>query len=137
MTDSAKQCKRQLPRPTPDTIRRAKELRRNMTIPERMLWNVLRARSIHNLKFRRQAAIDCFIADFYCPAMGLVIELDGMTHLDRAKRDHKRTQHLQNLGLCVVRYTNDQVIHELDAVYLDLMRVIEKLELNSAPGTLP
>ncbi|MEM9913750.1 MAG: endonuclease domain-containing protein [Planctomycetota bacterium] len=137
VTDSTRKPKRKLPRPSPEIIRRAKQLRQHMTIPERMLWNVLRTRSIHGLKFRRQTPIDRFIVDFYCPAIGLVIELDGMSHVGHTEQDRKRTDHLQSLGLRVVRYTNDQIIHNLDAVYLDLMNTIEKLEFDPRPAPSP
>ncbi|MEM6553960.1 MAG: DUF559 domain-containing protein [Planctomycetota bacterium] len=125
MTDSARSKTRKLPRPSPETVHRAKQLRQQMTIPERMLWNVLRTRPIHDLKFRRQAPIDRFIVDFYCTAVGLVIELDGMSHLGRADKDAERTSQLEQLGLHVVRYTNDEVLQDLDAVYRDLVRIIE------------
>ena len=63
-----------------DKVQRAKELRRQMTPEENILWQYLRANRLHGLHFRRQQIIDGFIADFYCHASRLVIEVDGKIH---------------------------------------------------------
>jgi very-short-patch-repair endonuclease len=80
-----------------ETVLRARALRRNMTLPEGLLWQVLRTRP-HAFKFRRQHPIGQYIADFYCPAAKLVIEVDGIIHgmADRPVRDQRRDQWLRS-----------------------------------------
>jgi very-short-patch-repair endonuclease len=73
-------------------IQRAKELRREMTQEEKILWQHLRANRLNGLHFRRQQIIDGFIADFYCHATRLVIEVDGEIHQQQAEYDAERDQ---------------------------------------------
>jgi very-short-patch-repair endonuclease len=89
----------------------ARELRRALTPAERVAWSLLRRRGIHGLKFRRQHVLGRFIADFYCPARRLVLEVDGAAH-DRAADaayDAARTAHLGRLGCTVVRIQNAEI----------------------------
>jgi len=79
-----------------------------------LLWQQLRAHRFHGLKFRRQHPIGRFIADFYCHAARLVIELDGDAH-DR-ERDAERTRYLQERGYRLVRFRNAEVLRDLPAV---------------------
>ncbi|WP_369426718.1 endonuclease domain-containing protein [Waterburya agarophytonicola] len=65
---------------SPQKIKRAKELRQNMTPVEKILWDYLRAKRLNNLKFRRQQIIEEFIVNFYCHSLGLIIEVDGEIH---------------------------------------------------------
>jgi very-short-patch-repair endonuclease len=100
----------------PQLIARAKELRKNSTPAEKKLWqNYLRT-----FKFRvlRQRPIDNFIVDFYCAALKLVIEVDGESHFtdEGQEYDRERTQILQGYGLKVVRFTNDRVLNNFEAV---------------------
>ena len=100
----------------PQLVERAKELRQNPTPAEKKLWqNYLRT-----FKFRvlRQRPIDNFIVDFYCAALKLVIEVDGESHFtdEGQEYDRERTQILQGYGLKVVRFTNDQVLNNFEAV---------------------
>lgn len=76
----------------------ARQLRREMTPAERVLWDRLRNRRFLGLKFRRQHPLGRFIADFYCAEHRLVIELDGDVHLARREYDQARTNALQNYG---------------------------------------
>lgn len=70
---------------TPEKIKRAKELRQNMTSAEKILWEHLRAKRFKNFKFRRQQIIEGFIVDFYCHSLGLIIEVDGEVHLGASR----------------------------------------------------
>ncbi|HEX3147605.1 MAG TPA: DUF559 domain-containing protein [Gemmataceae bacterium] len=99
-----------------EKIARAKELRREVTPEEQIIWEVLRANRFHGLRFRRQQVIDGFIADFYCHAAGLVVEIDGPVHDDQAGYDQIRDKVLQARGLVVLRITNDQVRNDIDGV---------------------
>ncbi len=86
------------------THRRAKELRREMTEPERTLWAMLRRRQ-HGLRFRRQHAMGPYILDFYCPAAKLCVEIDGPAHEGREAHDARRTMWLEAQGVRVIRFT--------------------------------
>src|SRR5262245_2117178 len=94
----------------------ARGLRRAMTIPERLLWGKLRGGRLAELKFRRQHPIGAYVADFYCHEHHLVVELDGNSHIGTAEYDLQREQYLLNAGLRVIRFSNDDVIEDLDAV---------------------
>ena len=94
-------------------LARARRMRRNPTPEERSLWSALRARQLDSLKFRRQAIIAGFIVDFYCPSVGLVVELDGDWH--GTAMDDKRDEVLGSLGLKVLRLPNDFVSSDLEA----------------------
>src|SRR5215204_2285908 len=96
-------------------IERSQQLRREMTDPERLLWNRLRYRQL-GVKFRRQAPRSPFIADFACLNPKLIVELDGSQHLERQTEDRSRTDMLESKGFCVMRFWNHQVTTELDAV---------------------
>jgi very-short-patch-repair endonuclease len=95
---------------------RARELRREMTPAEKILWRALRSRRFADLKFRRQHPMGSFILDFYCARARLVVEVDGETHLGRALPDQQRTAWLQSQGLTVVRYWNNQLYDDFDTV---------------------
>ena len=99
----------------------ARENRKNPTAAETKMWNgVLRMRHFADYKFLRQKPISDFIADFYCAALHLVIEIDGDTHAEAAAYDMKRTAALGALGITVIRYTNDDILNNLSGVYDDL-----------------
>ena len=107
---------------------RARENRKNPTMAESKIWNeVLRMRQFADYKFLRQKPIDNYIADFYCSELRLVIEIDGDSHAETVEYDAERTKVLQALGLTVVRYTNDDVIQNIQGVYDDLSERIERL----------
>ena len=72
----------------PDKIKRAKELWRDMTPAENILWEHLRAKRFNNLKLRRQQIIAGFIVDFYCHSLGLIIEVDGEIHDRQQEYDY-------------------------------------------------
>jgi very-short-patch-repair endonuclease len=94
----------------------ARDLRQRATRAEQNLWPVLRGRRLGGFKFRRQVAIDRFIADFVCFDARLVIELDGAVHEHQALRDLERTGVLEGLGWQVLRFDNDAVLNDIDRV---------------------
>ena len=86
------------------------------------MWSViLRRRQLAGFKFLRQKPIDGYIVDFYCAALGLVIEIDGDSHLDKAEYDAERTHILNAYGLHVMRYTNEDVLSNPVGVYQHLL----------------
>jgi ATP-dependent DNA helicase RecQ len=86
-------------RPSEVTKVRVRELRANPSEAEKLLWSVLRAKSVAGIKFRRQHPIEPYIADFYCAKARLVIEVDGESHDARVDYDRDRTAYLTTLGL--------------------------------------
>ena len=98
-----------------ETRAKAKELRVNLTEPERLLWNALRAGRL-GVKFQRQVVLAPYIADFASRSRRLVIELDGETHTGRQAYDAERTRALEARGYRVIRFTNDDVVTNLDGV---------------------
>ena len=100
----------------PDHLDRARDLRRESTFPERLLWSRLRKKQLGGLKFRRQQPVGRFIVDFCCPSRKLVVELDGLSHVGRGQYDEDRSAELETLGFRVIRITNDDVVRDIDAV---------------------
>ena len=94
----------------------ARQLRRDQTAEENMLWRRLRANRLRGLHFRRQQVIEGFIVDFYCHAAGLVIEVDGPVHETQRQDDAYRERVLGGRGLTVLRVTYEQVGNDIDAV---------------------
>ncbi len=99
-----------------EKVKRAKELRQNMTTAEKTLWEHLRAKRFHGLKFRRQQIIAGFIVDFYCHFLGLIIEVDGKIHNRQKEQDLERESILKAKGLQIIRFTNEQVIEDIETV---------------------
>jgi very-short-patch-repair endonuclease len=95
---------------------RARELRRNMTPAEKILWEKLRHNHLNGLQFRRQQIINPFIVDFYCHAKALVVEVDGDIHDLQQDYDTVRSRYLIAHGFRMLRVTNDDVIHNLLSV---------------------
>ncbi len=93
----------------------ARDMRRRPTRAERTLWYALRGRQIQGLKFRRQAPIGPFNADFFCPRACLIIEVDGSTHAG-STTDAGRDAWMRREGLRVLRFLDDEVISNLEGV---------------------
>ena len=108
----------------PDTEmqNRSKNLRKNQTPAERLLWSKLRSRQRSGCKFRRQHPIGKYILDFYCSEARLAIEIDGGQHADdqQRKRDNLRTAVIMEKGIQVIRFWNDDVLNHLDDVIAEI-----------------
>ncbi|MBT3605014.1 MAG: endonuclease domain-containing protein [Candidatus Latescibacteria bacterium] len=104
---------------------RARELRKNLTPSEKVLWQSLRGRKCNGWKFRRQHPIGRFIVDFYCAEIRLIVEVDGGVHLERELYDAERTELLEKQGYRVIRFSNEEVFQNLDRV---LMRIASSIE---------
>ena len=100
---------------TKEKLQRAKELRRDMTPTEKILWQELRANKL-GVYFRRQQVIAGFIVDFYCHKVALVIEVDGDIHDLQQEEDARREKVLSEMGLRIVRFRNEEVMKNLSAV---------------------
>jgi len=99
-----------------------------MTGPERRLWAALRSRRFAALKFRRQVPIGRYFVDFFDPAHQLVLELDGDSHIDNAEYDLARERWLESQGLHVLRFANDDILKDLDAVLEAILQTVSALE---------
>jgi very-short-patch-repair endonuclease len=104
--------------PYPTLTGFAREMRKAATEAETVLWEALRKHRFMNLHFRRQHQIGNTIADFYCHEKRLVIEVDGLVHLrkERQEADRVKNEYLDFAGMKVVRFTNDEVIKDLEGV---------------------
>ena len=106
----------------------AKELRHSQTSAENFLWQILRNRRIEGTKFRRQHPLGNFVADFYCHEAKLVIELDGSIHeITEVKQyDNERQAAIEQLGLTVLRFTNDEIFSDIDKVIQKIINHLNK-----------
>ena len=109
----------------------ARHLRREMTVPERLLWYALRDRRLQGWKFRRQVPVGPFVVDFSCEAARLVIEIYGSSHDDRGEVDRTRERALTEQGYRVLRVSNDDVLDNLDDV---CQAILNALTPHSAYG---
>ncbi|UYY58235.1 endonuclease domain-containing protein [Sphingomonas sp. S2-65] len=101
----------------------AATLRKNATDAERLLWRHLRNRQLGNFKFRFQASIGTYIADFLCKESALIVELDGSQHSETT--DAIRTRFLESEGYQVLRFWNTEVLENLDGVLLTIKAAAE------------
>jgi leucyl-tRNA synthetase len=98
------------------TTNRTRSLRKQQTKSEGLLWRILRAKQLCDLKFRRQHPIGPWITDFACPTRMLVVEIDGGYHDQTVEKDLHRQHHLEKLGWTVIRFTDDDVEQNAEAV---------------------
>ncbi len=113
-------------------IARARELRQGSTRSERMLWSGLRSRRSAGLRFRRQQPLGRYVADFFCAAAKVVVELDGGSHDRRGPEDRERERYLEQQGLAVLRFPDEQVLVNPNEVVAEIVRVC-KLRLQAHP----
>ena len=106
-----------------------RELRKESTPAEKLLWTRLRNRKLNGLKFRRQHPIDKFIADFYCHEKKLVIELDGRIHDVKVNKDYDeaRTTMLAGLNIYVLRFRNEEVTDSIELVLKKICETADSL----------
>ncbi len=102
----------------PEILEHCRELRKTATLPENILWSLLRDHRFKKVKFRRQHPLGSYILDFYCHDARLAIELDGSEHLEESKfsYDQKRTEFLHSRGITVICFWNDEVLNHLEDV---------------------
>ncbi|MFB6343454.1 endonuclease domain-containing protein [Saccharicrinis sp. FJH62] len=101
---------------TKSTFEKARILRKHMTKTEKLLWERIRKKQINGYHFRRQHPIDCYIVDFYCHELKLVIELDGEIHQFQKEYDKERQSELEAIGLKVLRFRNEDVEYSMESV---------------------
>ena len=113
-----------------DQKQKRRELRNDLTKAEVLLWTQLQGRKLLGHKFHRQYGIGPFIADFYCPALKLVIELDGDSHYAEGAREYdaSREESMKSLGIRTVRVLNTEIFDNLDGVVEMIGSIVEELE---------
>ena len=94
----------------------ARELRKNPTPSEDILWQEIRHKKLDGRKFRRQVAIGAFVVDFYCSTESLVVEVDGSIHDYQQEADQIRQELIESLGIRFLRFKNDVVLYDLALV---------------------
>jgi very-short-patch-repair endonuclease len=112
-----------------NTFEKAHELRRNMTKAEKKIWNELKNKNLFRVRFRRQHPVDIFVVDFYCHELKLAIEIDGSIHLEKevSEYDVGRTHDIEKFGIKILRFTNDEVLNDINAVINKTLDVISSL----------
>jgi very-short-patch-repair endonuclease len=111
----------------------ARDLRKSATYTEKLIWKLVRGKFENKYRFHRQRPLDNFIADFYCNELHLVIELDGITHTwDITKeKDLIKENKLNELGINLLRFTDEQVISDVDYVIECIKKYIVAFDENS------
>ena len=105
----------------------ARNLRKNATIQERRLWNLLKNRQFCNLKLKRKQQVGDYIVDFICKEAKIIIESDGGQHNEpkNIEYDKTRTEFLNSLGYKVIRFWNNEIYENIDGVLLRLRQEID------------
>lgn len=113
---------------------RARQLRKNPTDAERLLWQKLRFWQVDGRKFRRQQPLGGYIVDFVCLERRLIVELDGGQHADRNAYDKKRDDWLRNQGFVILRFWNHDVLNNIDGVVKQILDTLKNTPyLNPSP----
>ncbi len=117
-----------------NTLSFAKQLRKNQTDAENLMWRELRASRLQGFKFKRQVPLGIYFTDLVCFEAKLIVELDGAQHNENA-RDTIRDKALREMGFNVLRFWNNDVLQNLDGVKL---AIVEALSIASPhPSPLP
>ncbi len=114
----------------------SRQLRENMTDAERHLWAKLRMKQLNGYQFYRQKPIGGYIVDFYCPRAKLGIEVDGGQHFvgEKVEDDRIKDEHMISLGFKVLRFTNTEVLTNIEGV---IERIIENISEDKIPLSPP
>ena len=111
-------------------LRFARDLRKNATDPERLLWSRLRRRQIDDFKFRRQHSVGPYICDFACLEARIVIELDGSQHVEQSDYDLRRDTFLRSNGFRVLRFWNNDILLRTDAVLETVYQALHRSQMD-------
>lgn len=108
----------------------ARNLRKNSTIQEKRLWNLLKNHKFHGLKFKRQQPIGNYIVDFICKEAKIIIEIDGSQHNEFKNKeyDNERTVFLNSLGYKVIRFWNNEIYENIEGVIKKIEQEINPLQ---------
>jgi methionyl-tRNA synthetase len=121
--------------PMPESIKAfARKLRQEQTDAESLMWALLRDKRLGGTKFRRQHPFQPYVLDFFCHEANLAIELDGGQHAEAQAHDEKRSAFLKSKGIDVLRFWNNEVLAETEAV---LEKIWRELDTRKVITTLP
>lgn len=111
-----------------NNINKCRKLRKNQTDAEKRLWTLLRNRQLDGVKFRRQFSFGRYILDFYSPEYGLGIEADGGQHYEDKgiQRDGFRTRELKKFGVEILRFSDREILANIEGVYEIIKRTIDE-----------
>ncbi len=110
-----------------DLKAKARDNRKNMNRPEAKLWyEVLSNKKFFGYRFLRQKPIEDYIVDFYCSKLKLGIEIDGESHNEQIEYDEMRTLNLNKIGIKIIRYSNAEIMCNLEGVYFDLEKQVKE-----------
>jgi very-short-patch-repair endonuclease len=109
-----------------ERLERAKEMRREMTPAEKILWKKIKANRLDGLHFRRQQIVHGYFADFLCHQHDLIVEVDGGIHDTQKEYDAEREAYLMSLGFRIIRFKNEDFLKNLDGV---LQRIVEECKI--------
>ncbi len=104
----------------------AKQLRRDATPAERILWKEVRTNKLNGLHFRRQQIVHGYFADFYCHQRELIVEVDGGIHEFQQEYDAEREEYLTALGFRIIRFTNEEIQKDLEGVLQKIVNACKK-----------
>ena len=110
-------------RVSPEMLERAKELRREMTSAEKILWKHLKANRLNGLHFRRQQIVHGYFPDFYCHQHELIVEVDGGIHEFQKEYGAEREEYLIALGFRILRFKNEEITKNLKGV---LQKIVDE-----------
>ena len=114
----------------PDLKAKARENRNNMNKPEAKIWyEILRNKNLLGYRFLRQKPIENFIPDFYCHKLKLGIEVDGQSHSEQTEYDELRTEKFEELNIKILRYSNAEIMTQIEGVYWDLEKILKLREI--------
>ncbi len=102
-----------------------RKLRNNPTYTEKILWNSLRRRQICDVRFLRQYSVNYFVIDFYAPKIKLAIEVDGSSHIGKEDYDKARQEYIEDFGIEVIRFTNENVTRNINKVVAQIEEVVK------------
>jgi very-short-patch-repair endonuclease len=115
---------------------RRRSLRSNMPRAEILIWSKLKNKQLGGLKFRRQHSMGPYILDFYCPAFRFAIEIDGDTHAgeEEERKDRIRQRYIESLGVQFIRFSNSEVIENIEGVLEKILSILPPLTPPSQEG---
>ena len=107
----------------------ARDLRNNsVSKAEKRIWKALLSKEQTGVRFLRKRSIDHFIVDFFAPNLGLIIEIDGSSHYSKPEYDFFRQEKLKELGFDILRFSEGEVLNQLDEVKLKIQYTLEVLK---------
>lgn len=104
---------------------RSRKMRKESTPAEDVFWQIVRRNNL-GVSFRRQHAINHYIVDFICIRKKLIIEIDGSIHDDKVESDQERTDYLNSIGFHVIRFTNEEVVNDIESIKLALIKWLDE-----------